>query len=122
MFAGCFIVGIAILTFATPELFAPKWDADFTINATSSSSEQKLDKEICHAAEQAKDLAPKCDADSHASQQSNTGALLLLGLAQILLGIGTTAPIVLAMPFIDDNVKIKNAPIYFGKHAYVSNS
>ncbi|XP_055327701.1 solute carrier organic anion transporter family member 74D-like [Paramacrobiotus metropolitanus] len=102
------LLGIAILTFATPELFAPKWDAE-NIRMDNSS----IDKEICLNEAQAQETADKCDAESQAIRNDNMWALILLGVAQVLLGIATTAPIVLAMPFIDDNVETKNTAVYF---------
>lgn len=139
---ACFTVGIAVLIFATPELFAPKWDADGSAVVSlfgNSSKQPTFNKELCLTAESAKEIADQCKLEAPLEQNKNLWTFLLLGLAQIILGIGTTGPIgqygpchlliitseskllqfifvgisVLAMPFIDDNVKTKNTPIYF---------
>ncbi|XP_055341717.1 solute carrier organic anion transporter family member 3A1-like [Paramacrobiotus metropolitanus] len=114
MFVGCLTVGIAVLIFATPELFADRWDADTsTIVSSNSTGNKTFDKEMCLSTAQAKQIADQCIADAPNEVNKNAWTFVLLGLAQVILGIGTTAPIVLAMPFIDDNVKTKNTPIYF---------
>ena len=98
------------MTFAAPELFASKWDAGGQLStASGNSSQPRVDKEVCLSA------APpeKCDAESQALRNDIFWPIMLLATAQILLGIGTTAPIVLALPFIDDNVDVKNSPVYF---------
>jgi hypothetical protein len=110
--AGLLTVGIAVLTFATPELFAPKWDTDSMVQAKNASL--SFDKEMCLTSDQLTELKDQCTLDAPNEVNKNLWAFVLLGLAQVLLGIGSTAPIVLAMPFIDDNVKTKNTPIYFG--------
>ncbi|OQV20302.1 Solute carrier organic anion transporter family member 4C1 [Hypsibius exemplaris] len=109
--AGLFTVGIAILTFATPELFAPKWDMESVVLRTNTT--KGFDKEMCLTTAQSDVLKEQCRIDAPNLVNKNLWAFVLLGTAQVLLGIGTTAPIVLAMPFIDDNVKTKNTPIYF---------
>ncbi|OQV25265.1 Solute carrier organic anion transporter family member 4C1 [Hypsibius exemplaris] len=110
---GSLIVGIAILTFATPELFANKWDVGGLTSVSTNSSQPRIDKEICLTAADKKATEEKCDAESQAIRNDIMWPIILLATAQILLGIGTTAPIVLALPFIDDNVHVKNTPIYF---------
>lgn len=110
---GSLLLGFSVLLFATPELLAPKWDAE-NMQVTNLTT-PKIDRETCLSDADALTTADKCDAESHTQRGSNLWPLLLLGLAQTLLGIATTAPIVLAMPFIDDNVSIRNAPIFFGK-------
>ena len=50
----------------------------------------------------------------HRETGGNFGALLIIFCALLLLGIGRTMPWSLGIPLIDDNVKRKSMPVYFG--------
>ena len=96
---GLFITGLAILTFATPELIAPKWEAESHTLATQNQS--SFEKDVCLTDAQSEQIATQCLVDAPKQINKNFWAFFLLGVAQLLLGVGTTAPIVLAMPYID---------------------
>jgi hypothetical protein len=49
-----------------------------------------------------------------ARNPTNTGPFLIIFAALFFLGIGRTMPWSLGVPLIDDNVKRKNLPVYFG--------
>lgn len=53
------------------------------------------------------------------TEASNVGPLLIIFLALLALGIGRTMPWTLGVPLIDDNVKSKNMPVYFGNQNFV---
>lgn len=111
------VVGISFLVFAMPEMVASKWGEVISTALGANSSQTQSNTETCLSAEEVgwNNATTNCDANAHANRHDNFWPFFFLVLAQSLLGIGTTAPIVLAMPFIDDNVKIQNAPVYFCK-------
>lgn len=111
LFVCLLTVGIAVLTFATPEFFAQKWDIESI--SVEKNSTVTFDKEMCLTDHQAEGLKEQCKLDAPNRVNKNILTFVLFGTAQILLGIGSCGPIVLAMPFIDDNVKTKNSPVYF---------
>ena len=115
------IVGISFLVFAMPELFASKWGEEVPVISVDNASQTTVKMETCLTGEEAErnNSTRNCGSDAQSNRQDNFWPFVFLVLAQSLLGIGTTAPIVLAMPFIDDNVKIQNAPVYFCKYKQI---
>lgn len=57
----------------------------------------------------------RCSVDS-----TNTAALAMVFAGIILIGVGHSMPHTLGSPLIDDHVKRKNTPLYFGKMKLVS--
>lgn len=52
------------------------------------------------------------------NQLSHFGPTALIFFGLFILGIGRTMPFSLGLPLIDDNVKKRNLPIYFGNSFY----
>ena len=53
------------------------------------------------------------------TEPANIIAYIIVFVGLILMGIGSTLPYTLGMPLIDDNVKQKSLPKYFGAMQFV---
>ncbi|XP_055328730.1 solute carrier organic anion transporter family member 74D-like isoform X2 [Paramacrobiotus metropolitanus] len=112
---GSFILGVALMLFALPELVTPRTDSDMLVTHTAGKG-SKFREQFCTAAV----VLNETDGDEEpvqcTTEYTSDGILppLIFCVAQFLLGIGATTPWVLGLPFIDDNVRNKNSALYFG--------
>ncbi|OWA52226.1 Solute carrier organic anion transporter family member 5A1 [Hypsibius exemplaris] len=104
------LVGIGYLLMAAPEIIFPPNPTSILASVMATSSDEN---------------EPFCDANRNESSQTaglvcgeettdgRGGPLLVLGLGQFVFGLGAMTAPILGMPFLDDNVKRRNAPLYF---------
>ncbi|XP_055331984.1 solute carrier organic anion transporter family member 74D-like isoform X2 [Paramacrobiotus metropolitanus] len=111
---GCIILGIALLLHAAPEVLFPFRNLDVWKGASMMQNEEHL------CAANSRQRALRLGGDNHTAavpvvnaSESNIGPVVVLVVAQLLQGVGSTALIILGLPFIDDNVQKKNTPLYF---------
>ena len=70
---------------------------------------------FCHANATKKTYSPQCKI----AQESSLNPLIVLGVSEFIMGLGATSIVILALPFIDDNVATRNSPYYFGKSSFL---
>ncbi|GAV05450.1 hypothetical protein RvY_15583 [Ramazzottius varieornatus] len=112
MAVGSLLVGLGLLLMASPELFFPaEGSASMTamMYASADSNEN-----LCNAKRNT--TSANTDADSENCAKTNNdhiNPMIVLGAAEFIIGLGSTASMILGLPFVDDNVKTKNSPLYF---------
>lgn len=103
---GVILMGLGALLFALPHVIAEKYTVhhriinDTTENICKSSRLQQ-DQNIC------------IDENS-----GNWGYVLILIIAQVLIGTGGSPILTLGTTFIDDHVTKEKSPVYLGKYLY----
>ncbi|XP_055338452.1 solute carrier organic anion transporter family member 2A1-like [Paramacrobiotus metropolitanus] len=113
---GSFVVGLGFLVMAAPEILFPVTQHSL-VSATilRPSDEDKYCAVDSGNASSGRNRTYNCGKGEQHSQSTSdhNGALIVLGVAEFLIGLGSTTTMVLGMPFVDDNVKASNAPLYY---------
>ncbi|XP_055331103.1 solute carrier organic anion transporter family member 4C1-like [Paramacrobiotus metropolitanus] len=110
---GSFLVGLGFLLLASTEIMFPVTENSLmatTVLETAASDKFCMADNVTTVAKH-NDTCGKNARLNH--QWMHDGALSVLSVAEFLIGLGTAATIILGTPFVDDNVKASNAPIYY---------
>ncbi|GAV05454.1 hypothetical protein RvY_15586 [Ramazzottius varieornatus] len=112
---GCLLVGAALLLHALPEVVFPMKNSLDAQSAEKAGNLEGDDRTLClrnrataSVVSNTSDVEDRCIGRA----ESPLGPLIIFGVAQFLLGMGSTALMVLGLPFIDDNTQKKNSGIY----------
>ncbi|OQV15393.1 Solute carrier organic anion transporter family member 4C1 [Hypsibius exemplaris] len=106
---GSLLVGLGFLLMASPEIFFPPSLTSSLATVLATSSDKK--EPFCDAGRNGSSRAASLDCSK--SDNDRIGPLIVLGFAEFIMGLGATTASILGMPFVDDNVKNKNTPLYF---------
>ncbi|GAV01233.1 hypothetical protein RvY_11974 [Ramazzottius varieornatus] len=106
---GTLIVGLGLLLMASPEFLFPA--SSFEILTTTTLAKANVTEQFCDAN---RNNAPDTEEiDSNRPTTDHVGPMVVFGIAEFIIGLGSTTTRILGLPFIDDNVQTKNSPIYF---------
>ena len=117
MAGGSLIAALGLLLMAGPELFFPPSKASsLSASMSSSASSTIKDEPLCRpdGNSSSSPAFEDCVGRKSTDEENRLGPLIVLGLAEFITGLGAVATNILGMPFVDDNVKNKNTPLYFG--------
>ncbi|OQV24440.1 Solute carrier organic anion transporter family member 3A1 [Hypsibius exemplaris] len=111
---GMFVLGLAMLLFAAPEIIFPVKGHSLTTAGTTKNTAGRLpDDELCLIPMNGTSKKPAVCTAGEQEQEGNLGPLIVFGVAEFLMGLGATTPMILGLPFVDDNVSYKSTPFYF---------
>ncbi|GAV05452.1 hypothetical protein RvY_15585-1 [Ramazzottius varieornatus] len=109
IFIGSALCGLSCIVLASPEMFFPT-DAASVVGRMMASA--NTTEHLCTPHSNASRIvnnATVCEIEN----EGNAGALIVMCVADFFLGVGSTVLLILGLPFIDDNVHLDDAPIYF---------
>ncbi|XP_055338478.1 solute carrier organic anion transporter family member 5A1-like [Paramacrobiotus metropolitanus] len=111
---GTILMGFALILFALPEWFFPRHPLPPRNDWCEKIDENGITKENTNSSNIKFSNGTETSACSGHSYGSSAGAIAVLCVAHILLGFGSTTPLVLGLPYLDDNMAAKNTPLYYG--------
>ncbi|OQV15400.1 Solute carrier organic anion transporter family member 1A4 [Hypsibius exemplaris] len=113
---GTVIMGFAMLLFAAPEIIFP-YNTYVTAprRGPNNLTIPTMSDHLCLASKNQSVTTIVANANQTRSENYGVaGPLAVFCISHILHGFGSTTPMVLGMPYIDDNVSPKSVPLYFG--------
>ncbi|OQV15394.1 Solute carrier organic anion transporter family member 4C1 [Hypsibius exemplaris] len=105
---GSLLVGLGFLLMAATEIFFPASNISSLATVLFTSSDKN--EPLCNAS---RNESMHGAVDCRKRNDDHIGPLIVLGVAEFIMGLGSTASMILGMPFVDDNVQNKNSPFYF---------
>jgi hypothetical protein len=123
---GAILLGLGMFLMASTEAIFPVTSRSlvtFVVSSASDSNEKfchvdgDSSRSSLHRAVNAT-MNPACSG----TVESSLFPLIVLGIAEFIMGLGATSIVILALPFIDDNVSTRNSPLYFGDFFYFNSS
>ena len=100
---GLFTIALGLFVFLLPHVISDEYQVDEVLVNVSGVT-------LC-AANQTSSITPLCNEES---ATSNTAYYSLFLLGMLIVGVGVTPMYALGIPYMDENVKPKVAPMYVG--------
>ncbi|XP_055338443.1 solute carrier organic anion transporter family member 3A1-like [Paramacrobiotus metropolitanus] len=111
---GAVLLAAGMFLMAATEIAFPVTERSIVSFVISSAADKK--EKFCQASAflnaTRAPLPAQCGVGA-AKPESNVYPLIMLGVSEFIMGLGATTIVILALPFIDDNVTYRNSPLYF---------
>ncbi|GAV05451.1 hypothetical protein RvY_15584 [Ramazzottius varieornatus] len=104
---GAILLGLGMFLMAATEGIFPVTARSAVTQMVASAKDSN--EKFCHANITKSTYSPHCEI----AQERSLYPLMVLGFAEFVMGLGATSIVILALPFIDDNVATRNTPLYF---------
>ncbi|OQV15395.1 Solute carrier organic anion transporter family member 5A1 [Hypsibius exemplaris] len=104
---GAILLGLGMFLMASTEVMFPVTSRSMVSLVVASASDSN--ERFCHS-------NPLRNATKNPCSQaieSSLYPLMVLGASEFIMGLGATSIVILALPFIDDNVSTRTSPYYF---------